>query len=142
MNAVVEERRGSVLIIKLSNPPVNGLGAALRTELAAAITAGQADNAITAFVVTGEGRMYSAGADIREFGETPPEGTPDLNEVIGQLEMSSKPVVSAIHGVAAGGGLEEVKCRHFRPTLPQGLGNQNEAACHYSAFPVVRRSRS
>lgn len=114
MNAVVEERRGSVLIIKLSNPPVNGLGAALRTELAAAITAGQADNAITAFVVTGEGRMYSAGADIREFGETPPEGTPDLNEVIGQLEMSSKPVVSAIHGVAAGGGLELALGTHYR----------------------------
>ena len=114
MNAVIEERRGSVLILKLNNPPVNGLGAALRTALVAAIKAGQADNEIGAFVVSGEGRMYSAGADIREFGSTPPAGTPDLNDVIDSLEMSSKPVVSAIHGVAAGGGLELALGTHYR----------------------------
>ena len=114
MSAVIEERRGSILILKLNNPPVNGLGAALRTDLAAAIAAGQADNKISAFVVTGEGRMYSAGADIREFGGSPPAGTPDLNAVVNRLEMSSKPVVSAIHGVAAGGGLEVALGTHYR----------------------------
>jgi 3-hydroxyacyl-CoA dehydrogenase len=114
MQAVIEERRGSVLILKMNNPPVNGLGAALRAGLAAAITAGQADNQVSAFVVTGEGRMYSAGADIREFGGEPPEGTPDLNAVVNSLEMSSKPVVSAIHGVAAGGGLEVALGTHYR----------------------------
>ena len=114
MSAVIQERRGSVLILKMNNPPVNGLGAALRGDLATAITAGQADNQISAFVVTGEGRMYSAGADIREFGGTPPKGTPDLNDVVNRLEMSSKPVVSAIHGVAAGGGLEVALGTHYR----------------------------
>ncbi len=119
MNAVIEERRGSVLILKLNNPPVNGLGAALRTALVTAIKAGQADNEIDAFVVSGEGRMYSAGADIREFGSTPPAGTPDLNDVIDSLEMSSKPVVSAIHGVAAGGGLELALGTHYRVADPK-----------------------
>ena len=114
MSAVIEERRGSVLILKLNNPPVNGLGAALRTDLAAALAAGQADDRVAAFVLLGEGRMYSAGADIREFGKTPPAGTPDLNDVIAALEMSDKPVVSAIHGVAAGGGLELALGTHFR----------------------------
>jgi 3-hydroxyacyl-CoA dehydrogenase len=114
MNAVIEERRGSVLILKLNNPPVNGLGAALRTAMVAAVKAGQADNGIAAFVITGEGRMYSAGADIREFGSAPPPGTPDLNDVIASLENSSKPVVSAIHGVAAGGGLELALGTHYR----------------------------
>jgi 3-hydroxyacyl-CoA dehydrogenase len=114
MNAVIEERRGSVLILKLNNPPVNGLGAALRTALVGAIKAGQENNEIAAFVISGEGRMYSAGADIREFGTTPPAGTPDLNDVINSLEMSSKPVVSAIHGVAAGGGLELALGTHYR----------------------------
>jgi 3-hydroxyacyl-CoA dehydrogenase len=119
MNAVIGERRGSVLILKLNNPPVNGLGAALRTALVTAIKAGQADNEIDAFVVSGEGRMYSAGADIREFGSTPPAGTPDLNDVIDSLEMSSKPVVSAIHGVAAGGGLELALGTHYRVADPK-----------------------
>ena len=68
MNAVIEERRGSVLILKLNNPPVNGLGAALRTALVGAIKAGQANNEIAAFVISGEGRMYSAGAHGRMAG--------------------------------------------------------------------------
>jgi 3-hydroxyacyl-CoA dehydrogenase len=114
MSAVIEERRGSVLNLKLNNPPVNGLGAALRSGLGAAIAAGQEDTAVSAFVLIGEGRMYSAGADIREFGGTPPAGTPDLNHVINALEMSDKPVVSAIHGVAAGGGLELALGTHYR----------------------------
>ncbi|MDG2285938.1 MAG: enoyl-CoA hydratase/isomerase family protein, partial [Alphaproteobacteria bacterium] len=119
MNAVIEERRGSVLILRLNNPPVNGLGAALRSDLSAAVAAGQGDNGITAFVLTGEGRMYSAGADIREFGSTPPADTPDLNDVINSLEMSTKPVVSAIHGVAAGGGLELALGTHYRVGAPK-----------------------
>ena len=114
MSAVIQERRGSILILKLNNPPVNGLGAALRCGLGAAIAAGRDDDAVSAFVLIGEGRMYSAGADIREFGGTPPAGTPDLNQVISALEMSDKPVVSAIHGVAAGGGLELALGTHYR----------------------------
>ena len=52
------------------------------------------------------------------IGVTPPEGTPDLNSVINTLEMSDKPVVSAIHGVAAGGGLELALGTHYRVGAP------------------------
>jgi 3-hydroxyacyl-CoA dehydrogenase len=47
--------------------------------------------------------MFSAGADIRQFGKEPPPAP--LPEVIDAVERSAKPVVAAIHGVAAGGAL-------------------------------------
>ncbi len=114
MDAVLTERRGPVLVLRMNNPPVNGLGAALRTGLARAVADGLADDAVSAIVVAGAGRMYSAGADIREFGATPPPGTPDLNAVIAALEDSDKPTVSAIHGVSAGGGFELALGTHYR----------------------------
>jgi len=121
MSAVIVERRGKVLVLKLNNPPVNGLGAAVRTILAEAIRKGQSDGNFSAFVVVGEGRMFSAGADIREFNTRPPAGTPDLNDVINDLEMSEKPVVAAIHGVAAGGGLELALGAHYRVCVAKAL---------------------
>ena len=118
MSTVSSERRGTVLVLRMNNPPVNGLGAALRTGLAAAMEGVAEDSGIDAVVLAGDGRMYSAGADIREFDGTPPPGTPDLNAVIDTLERSRKPVVSAIHGVAAGGGLELALGTHYRIAAP------------------------
>ncbi|HIE94212.1 MAG TPA: enoyl-CoA hydratase/isomerase family protein [Acidobacteria bacterium] len=66
-----------------------------------------ADDAVDALVVTGAGKMFSGGADIREFGQSPPPGTPHLPTVIDAIEASEKPVVAAIHGFALGGGLFE-----------------------------------
>ncbi|MCY4593121.1 MAG: 3-hydroxyacyl-CoA dehydrogenase NAD-binding domain-containing protein [Alphaproteobacteria bacterium] len=116
MSAVTSERHGPVAVLRMNNPPVNGLGAPLRSGLADAIAG--LDPAVEAIVLIGEGRMYSAGADIREFNSTPPPGTPDLNQVIAALEGSERPVVSAIHGVAAGGGLELALGTHYRVAAP------------------------
>ncbi len=116
MSVVRSERHGPVVVLRMNNPPVNGLGAALRIGLADALAG--LDSAVEAVVLIGEGRMYSAGADIREFNATPPPGTPHLNQVIAALEDSERPVVSAIHGVAAGGGLELALGTHYRIAAP------------------------
>src|SRR3989337_2305893 len=95
-----------VRVVFIDNPPVNGLGAAVRTHLMNELERALADENVEAIVLAGKGKMFSAGADIREFGKEPPPGTPSLPELIDAVERSTKPIVAAIHGVAAGGGLE------------------------------------
>ncbi|MEQ8396919.1 3-hydroxyacyl-CoA dehydrogenase NAD-binding domain-containing protein [Thalassobaculum sp.] len=119
MSAAPIERRGPIAVVRLDNPPVNGLGAAVRHGLEAAFNELLADPSVSAIVIAGAGRMFSAGADIREFGKVPPADVPNLPELIDWLETSSKPVVAAIHGVAAGGGLELALGCHFRIAAPK-----------------------
>ena len=59
--------QGSVAVVTLNNPPVNGLGLATRTAAVEAIGRAEADPAIQAIVLTGAGKAFSGGADIREF---------------------------------------------------------------------------
>ncbi len=110
---------GSVRVIEINNPPVNGLGAAVRSHLRNELERALADAQVEGVVITGVGKMFSAGADIREFGKEAPPGTPSLPEVIDAIERSPKPVVAAIHGVAAGGGLELALGCHARIASPE-----------------------
>ena len=105
-------------IITLDNPPVNGLSFAVRRGLADQVEAALADEAIEAIVLSGADKMFCGGADIRQFGQTPPPNAANLPDVINRLEDSSKPVVAAIHGVAAGGGLEVALGCHYRLASP------------------------
>lgn len=104
--------QGSVGLITINNPPVNALGQSVRQGLKDAFECGLADDAIKALVLICEGRTFIAGADIREFGK--PLAAPDLNQLLEQMENSSKPVVAAIHGTALGGGLEVALGCHYR----------------------------
>ena len=104
----------NVAIITLNNPPVNGLSFDVRRGLADQVEAAIADDAIQAIVLTGAGRMFCGGADIRQFGQTPPPDAVSLPDVLDRLEAADKPVVAALHGVAAGGGLEVALACHHR----------------------------
>jgi len=118
MGAVIVERRGNIAILSIDNPPVNALGAAVRSSLAEDARAALDDSGIGALVITGAGRMFSGGADIQEFGKEYPSGVPILADVITMIEGASKPVIAAIHGVAAGGGLEISLGCHWRLAAP------------------------
>ena len=113
--------RDGVRIITIDNPPVNAISAAVRTGLMAATKAAEADPMVKAIVVTGAGRAFIAGADIREFGKPPAQGVPTLRDNIAALEACSKTVVAAINGAAAGGGLEIALGCHYRVAHPKAV---------------------
>ncbi|MAF05881.1 3-hydroxyacyl-CoA dehydrogenase NAD-binding domain-containing protein [Herbaspirillum sp.] len=108
-------REGAILVVTIDNPPVNALGVAVRRGLMSAIEEGEADAGVAAILVTGAGRNFIGGADIREFGK-PPQ-SPLLTELCNRIEVCSKPVLAAIHGAALGGGLEVALAAHYRVAL-------------------------
>src|SRR5215208_1925417 len=105
-------KHGDVLIILSNNPPVNALSTAVRQGLVDAITEAEADDSVKAVVIACEGQTFFAGADITEFGKPPQQ--PWLPMVVDTIENCSKPVVTAIHGTALGGGLEVALACHYR----------------------------
>ncbi|MGH8758803.1 MAG: enoyl-CoA hydratase-related protein, partial [Burkholderiales bacterium] len=111
-DVVKTERHEGVLVVTIDNPPVNAMGVDVRMGLMTAIEAAQADDAVAAVLITGAGRGFIAGSDIREFGKPPQP--PSLPEVCNRIETCSKPVVAAIHGPALGGGLEVALSAHYR----------------------------
>ena len=112
------EVRGGIAVITLMNPPVNGLSFATRTAVAAGIDQAEADKSVKAVVMTGAGKAFSAGADIREFGTPQALAEPNLNSLVRLVEGCRKPVVAAIHSVAMGGGLELALACHYRVAAP------------------------
>ena len=93
---------GRVAVIRIDNPPVNGLSHATREGIVRDLAAALADDTVRGIVLTGRPKFFSAGADISEFG-TPKSGSaPGLGEVIRALEDATKPVVAgSVAGLAS-----------------------------------------
>ena len=107
-----------VAVITLTNPPVNGLGHSTRAGIVDGVNQANADAAVKAIVITGGGKVFCGGADIREFNTPAAFAAPGLHLTIETIEKSSKPVVAAIHGVVMGGGLELALGCHYRVMAP------------------------
>eukprot|EP01064_Diplonema_japonicum_P021866 TRINITY_DN3144_c0_g2_i1.p1 TRINITY_DN3144_c0_g2~~TRINITY_DN3144_c0_g2_i1.p1 ORF type:complete len:733 (+),score=186.80 TRINITY_DN3144_c0_g2_i1:86-2200(+) len=101
-----------VAILTMDNPPMNPLSAGIRIGLDQHVKACLADSSVHAMVVTGKGKAFCAGADIAEFSGG--MKGPNLVELLGRMEKSTKPVVAAIDGVALGGGCEVSLSCHYR----------------------------
>ena len=104
MTCVRTHTQGQVCVITIDNPPINATSVAVRQGLMAALTDLKHNANHHAAVIVGAGSTFVAGADIREFGL--PMQEPILPDVIRAIEDCDKPVVTALHGAALGGGFE------------------------------------
>ncbi len=107
--------QGDMALIEIDNPPVNALSQCVRAGLLDALDKAEANPSIKVIALMGRGKVFIAGADIKEFGK-PPQ-SPILPDVIAKLEQSTKAVIAVLHGVALGGGLEVALGCHYRVAL-------------------------
>jgi 2-(1,2-epoxy-1,2-dihydrophenyl)acetyl-CoA isomerase len=113
MANVTLDRRGAELRITLNRPDaMNAWDRQLGEELLAAVEDAGADDGVRAVVVTGAGRAFSSGADLKAGFDATPEGHPDVGRalreryhpIITGLRRMPKPVVAAVNGPAVGIG--------------------------------------
>lgn len=105
--------RDKIAVIHLASPPVNSLGHALRTAVAAALQRAISAPEVEGILLMGAGKMFCGGAAIEEF-DLPVRAEPTLRTIIDLMEASPKPILAAIHGNALGGGLELALGCHYR----------------------------
>ena len=113
--AIEIDQQGSIRIIKMAGQAsTQSFSTAFLPTIAEAIDAGLRDGETKAIVLTGDGRFFSAGADINAFQEAIDNGTaPELirtltgvlHPLLQRIRTSSTIVVAALNGVSAGGGL-------------------------------------
>jgi len=103
---VLTEAAGPVQAITLNSPAsANALSTRLLGELAAALDAATADPGVRVIVLTGAGKVFCAGADLKEAPGHPGAATSLMAGVIGALWDSPKPVVCRVNGAARAGGI-------------------------------------
>lgn len=103
------EMDGGVALIRLDHPPVNAVNTGILYALDAMLRDLDHDREVGAIVITGAGRGFSAGGDTKAMGEQDPvmkHKTMDACSVVAQrIVHTTKPIIGAVHGFAAGAGL-------------------------------------
>lgn len=111
----LDRPRDGVVVVRLSRPErLNAINAAMQTELAGALGDLAGDSSVRAVVLTGAGRGFCAGIDVRDFGPTVPQATaPALDRMRFQEGMAAlaarirevpQPVIAAVNGPCVGAG--------------------------------------
>ncbi|NSL51546.1 enoyl-CoA hydratase [Calidifontibacillus erzurumensis] len=119
MNYFTVQIEEKVATIILNRPPANALASDVLKELSLVLDEVEKNEDVRVLLLKGEGRFFSAGADIKEFTEVDSEqGFKEIAErgqqLFNRIENFPKPVIAAIHGAALGGGLELAMACHIR----------------------------
>lgn len=108
-----------IAFLTINSPPANALSTALLEDLDQTLTEIEQANQVKAIVIQGEGKFFSAGADIKEFTSLQESSDYAALSRKGQvlfdrIEHFQIPVIASIHGAALGGGLELAMACHMR----------------------------
>jgi enoyl-CoA hydratase/carnithine racemase len=113
MSTVTVERRGAIAIVTLNRPErLNAIGGTLLDDLHQALVGAESDEAVGVILLTGAGRAFCAGDDLREFDLQTKDNEAIERHIIGiqqitkDLMLGHKLVVGAAQGFAVGGGFE------------------------------------
>ncbi len=119
MSILSLEVQNKVGILTIKSPPANALSTLLLKNLDEKLKEISEDRQIKAVILKGEGRFFSAGADIKEF--TSLQSADDFvslaqngQQLFNRMEQFHIPIIAAIHGAALGGGLELAMACHMR----------------------------
>lgn len=103
-----------IAFLTINDGKVNSLGFALRSALFSMLQAAIEDDQVTKIVIEGNGKFFSAGADIYEFNTPNATKSPLLPELITLIRESPKLIVAAVNGIAFGGGFELALAAYLR----------------------------
>lgn len=110
---VLARTEGRILVLTLNRPDrLNAVSVPMYEQLRAHLEAADADPEVRCVVITGQGRAFCVGADLKAHGDGPPTGeerahyVDTAQRVNRQIQLGRTPVVAAVNGHAIGGGLE------------------------------------
>lgn len=123
-NTTIED---AIAIVEVDNAPANALSSACIAELRTVFRNLSRDDSVSAIILTGAGRFFIAGADIKEFTNAFGNQQKGLEmalagqDICNKIETFNKPVIAAINGPCLGGGLELALGCHYRITTPSAI---------------------
>jgi enoyl-CoA hydratase/carnithine racemase len=104
------DRDGALGVITLDNPPLNAIGDELIADLLSALAQIEASSGLRALLIRGEGKVFSAGADVNVFaGREPDELRPLIGSFLDlgrRIENLPFPTLAVLHGISQAGGFE------------------------------------
>jgi enoyl-CoA hydratase/carnithine racemase len=117
MKTIIYEKNNGVATVTLNRPEkFNTLSIEALTELREAMTDAQEDMAVRVVIITGKGKAFCGGADLKSVDERSKSGELDLDvekafhkvatAAFATIEKCTKPVIAAVNGIAVAGGFE------------------------------------